>query len=103
VSSSAGHAHLRGCRAPGTNFTNVATGSQRDHCSACQRRAKIRQFRRVKIRQIDEGTSLRSSRLRLVRGVQRLPQFGVLAHAVAVAADGHVTVMDEAIRPALRP
>jgi transposase len=28
----------------------------------CQRRSKIRQFRRLKIRQIDEGTSLRSSR-----------------------------------------
>ena len=28
----------------------------------CQRRPKIRQFRRLKIRQIDEGTSLRSSR-----------------------------------------
>ena len=27
----------------------------------CQRRPKIRQFRRLKIRQIDEGTSLRSS------------------------------------------
>jgi hypothetical protein len=29
--------------------------------STCQRRAKIRQFRRLKIRQIDEGTSLSSS------------------------------------------
>jgi hypothetical protein len=28
----------------------------------CQRRSKIRQFRRVKVRQFDEGTSLRSSR-----------------------------------------
>ena len=32
----------------------------RYHGRLCQRRSKIRQFRRLKIRQIDEGTSLRS-------------------------------------------
>ena len=76
----------------------------------CQRRVTIRQVRRVKIRQIDEGTSLRSSRppdgrgayvrarIRALEAHGASPRARVLAHAVTVAADrDQVTVVDEAI------
>ena len=78
--------------------------------SECQRRAKILQFRRLKIWQVGEGTSLSSSRapderagadsgpaadLASCRASQRsVPQ------AVAIAANRHdVAVMDEPIDP----
>jgi hypothetical protein len=55
--SSSPHACCRRCQA-----WNRLGDSRRNRRSArCQRRPKIRQFRRLKIRQIDEGTSLRSS------------------------------------------
>ena len=76
----------------------------------CQRRSKIRQFRRLKIRQLDERTSLRSSRPPDERGGAawepgpdlvvdaRLPQVRVLPHAIAIAADRYdVAVVDEPI------
>jgi hypothetical protein len=53
---------------------------------SCQRRSKIRRYRRLKIRQFDEGTSLRSSRPPDGRGGdarERIPALVALGSSIA--------------------